>query len=138
MNRILLFSTLLMLVLGCDSTPRPAQISGSVTFKGKPIPAGNLTFTPDVETSGGKLKMLTVKDGRFDSSKEQDPGLPPGKYKVTIAGYDGVQIRMFYQGKQIFNAVSEDFVVPDGTTTKDFSVPDSAGQNVKVFETADF
>ena len=138
MLRFLVFSTALLVLLGCDSAPPMAQISGTVTFKGKPIPAGNVTFTPDVDARGGKLRMFTVKDGKFDSSKESDPGILPGNYDVTIAGYDGVQIPMFYQGKQIFNAVQDKHVVTEGKSTKDFSVPDSAGVNVKVFQTADF
>ena len=138
MVRGLLICTALCLLAGCDSEPPLAQISGTVTFKGKPIPAGNVTFTPDVETSGGKLRMFTVTDGKFDSSKEQDPGLMPGKYEVTIAGYDGIRIPMFYNGKQIFNAVQEKMEVPPGKSTRDFTVPDSAGVNVKVFQTADF
>lgn len=138
MLRFLAFFAVLLVLLGCDSAPPMAQISGSVTFKGKPIPAGNVTFTPDVNASGGKLRMFTVKDGKFDSSKEQDPGIVPGNYDVTIAGYDGVQIPMYFQGKQIFNAVQDKYVVPAGKSTKDFSVPDSAGVNVKVFQTADF
>lgn len=138
MLRSLVFSTVLLVLVGCDSAPPMAQISGEVTFKGKPIPAGNVTFTPDVDAKGGKLRMFTVTDGKFDSSKEQDPGILPGTYEVTIAGYDGVRIPMFYQGKQIFNAIKDKHVVPAGKSTKDFSVPDSAGVNVNVFQTADF
>ena len=138
MLRYLVFCSALLVLVGCDSTPPMAQLSGTVTFKGKPVPAGNLTFTPDVNAVGGKLRMFTVTDGKYDSSKEQEPGIPPGEYEVTIAGYDGVRIKMFFQGKQIFNAVKEKYTVPTGKSTKDFSVPDAAGVNVKVFETADF
>ncbi len=138
MVRLLLLLVPLILLAGCDSSPPLAQISGTVTFKGKPIPAGNLTFTPDVNASGGKQRMLTVVDGKFDSAKEKEPGILPGQYDVTIAGYDGVRIKMFFQGKQIFNAVHEMHTIPPGTSTKDFAVPDSAGVNVKIFETADF
>ena len=111
-----------------------SQISGTVKFKGNPIPAGNVMFTPDV----GQVRMFTVTDGVFDSAKDPSPGLLPGKYEVTITGYDGKKIPMYYQGKQIFNAVKEPIEVAAGVTTKDFVVPDSAGVNVKVFETADF
>ncbi len=115
-----------------------AQVSGTVTFKGKPIPAGNVMFTPDVNLSGGQIRMFNVKDGAYDSTKDPSPGLLPGKYEVTIQGYDGKQIPNFFQGKQIFNAVTESYEVPAGNSTKDFVVPDSAGVNVRIFETADF
>lgn len=138
MFRFILFLSSLIVLIGCDSAPPLSQISGTVTFKGKPIPSGNVTFTPDVEASGGKLRMFVVTDGKFDSSKETDPGILPGKYDVTIAGYDGIRIPRYFNGKQIFNAVHETFIVPEGKSSKDFNVPDSAGVNVKIFETADF
>ncbi|MCE3017564.1 MAG: hypothetical protein ACK56W_00475 [Pirellula sp.] len=134
----LLLCCVTLFVSGCDSKPPMAQISGTVTFKGKPIPAGNVMFTPDVNLSGGQIRMFNVKDGAYDSTKDPSPGLLPGKYEVTIQGYDGKQIPNFFQGKQIFNAVKEPFEVPAGTSKKDFVVPDSAGVNVKIFETADF
>jgi hypothetical protein len=115
-----------------------AQISGTVTFKGKPIPAGNVMFTPDVSISGGQVRMFMVTDGAYDSAKDSVPGLLPGKYKVTVAGYDGKQIPMYFQGKQIFNAIDFMMEVPLGATTKNIEVPDSAGQNIKYIETADF
>jgi hypothetical protein len=128
----------LLSVLGCNGKPPMSQISGSVTFKGKPIPAGHVMFTPDVSISGGQIRMFMVTDGIYDSKKDAEPGLLPGPYKVTIAGYDGKRIPMFFQGKQIFNAIEESLVVGPGVMTKDFVVPDSAGQNVKIFETADY
>lgn len=123
---------------GCGGGEPLAQVSGTVTFKGKPIPAGNVMFTPDVSLSGGQVRMFMVKDGAYDSSKDPSPGLKPGKYEVTVMGYDGIQITNFFQGKQIFNAVTEPMTVAAGATKKDFVVPDSAGVNVKIFETGDF
>jgi len=134
----LILSALALFMTGCESKPPMSQISGTVTYKGKPIPAGNVMFTPDVSIAGGQIRMFMVTDGVFDSSKDPSPGLMPGKYDVTIAGYDGKKIPMYFQGKQIFNAVKEPIEVGTGSTKKDFVVPDSAGVNVKIFETADF
>ncbi len=44
---------------------------------------------------------------------------------------------MYGQGKQIFNPVEESYTVPDGVSTKDFVIPDSAGNNVRIQPTAD-
>lgn len=129
---------LALVLTGCSSKEPMSQIAGTVTFKGKPIPAGNVMFTPDVSLAGGQVRMFMVTDGAYDSTKDPSPGLMPGKYEVTITGYDGKKIPMYFAGKQIFNAIKEPFVVPAGSTKKDFVVPDSAGVNVKVFETADF
>jgi hypothetical protein len=134
----LILSCITLLTTGCGGKPPMSQISGTVTFKGKPIPAGNVMFTPDVSIAGGQIRMFMVTEGAFDSTKDPAPGLMPGKYDVTITGYDGKKIPMFFQGKQIFNSVHEPLEVPTGSTKKDFVVPDSAGVNVKIFETADF
>lgn len=129
---------LLLVIVGCDSKPKLTEISGTVTFKGQPIPAGDVSFTPEVSVSGGQLQMYMVKDGKYDSAQTPGSGLLPGKYKVRINGYDGKQIPNFYSGKQIFNAVEEQIEITAGKMTKDFVVPDAAGQNIKYVETADF
>jgi hypothetical protein len=127
------------LVIGCSSKPKPAQLSGTVTFKGEPVPAGYIAFTPDSGNGGrGSIKVLQIKDGAYDSSKEPpDQALTPGPYLLRIAGFDGKPVPLWGQGKQIFNPVDDTVVVPDGVSTKDFTVPDSAGQNVKILPTAD-
>jgi hypothetical protein len=125
--------------IGCSSKPKPAQLSGKVTFKGQPVPAGYIAFTPDVGKGGkGSIKVLQIKDGTYDSSKEPpDQALAPGPYLLRIAGFDGKTIPLWGQGKQIFNPVEDSYDVPDGVSEKDFVVPESAGQNVQILPTAD-
>jgi hypothetical protein len=136
--RSLLAAVLLILALGCSSKPPPAQLSGKVTFKGQPVPAGWISFTPDVAAGGlGPVQVFQIKDGVYDSAKQNPPGITPGKCLVRIAGFDGKKIPFYGQGKQIFNPVDDTYVVPPGTSTKDFVVPDSAGENVKIQPTAD-
>jgi hypothetical protein len=133
-------STILTLLLaaGCSAKPQPSQLSGKVTFRGEPVPAGYISFTPDVAKGGlGQIKVLQIKGGVYDSAKEGEPGINPGAYLIKIAGFDGKKIPMFGQGKQIFNPVDDEFTVPSGTSTKDFVVPDSAGQNLQIRPTAD-
>jgi hypothetical protein len=138
-KRLLVVMMSLALAAGCTSKPKPAQLSGKVTFKGQPVPAGYISFAPDVGSGGkGPMRVLQIKDGIYDSSKEPEPGLDPGPYFLRIAGFDGKRIPYFGQGKQIFNEVKDiEFTVPEGTTTKDFVIPDSAGENVKIERTAD-
>src|SRR5437868_12824277 len=81
---------------GCSSQPKPAQLSGKVTFKGQPVPAGFLSFTPDpVNGNKGAIRVLQIKDGAYDSSKETPPGINPGAYFVRISGFDGKVIPFF-------------------------------------------
>jgi hypothetical protein len=130
---------LLLITLGCARPPKPVQLSGKVIFKGQPVPAGYIAFTPDVGNGGrGSIKVLQIKDGVYDSSKEPpEQALTPGPYLLRIAGFDGKTVPFWGQGKQIFNPVDETFVVPDSVSTKDFTIPDAAGQNVKILPTAD-
>jgi hypothetical protein len=126
------------LAIGCKPGPKVSKISGNVTFKGKPVPAGYITFTPDVATGTlGQVVGFQIRDGKYDSQSNVPPGLAPGTYKIRIGGFDGVKIPLWGQGKQIFNPVEDNCVVPEGSSTKDFEIPASAGQNVKIEPTAD-
>lgn len=143
--RLLLLGTLcLSLTIGCSSQPKASHLSGMVTFKGQPVPAGWISFTPDVAAEGrGKIKTLQIKDGVYDSSKEvpankdEPAGLYPGPCLIKIAGFDGKKIPFYGQGKQIFNPIEDKFTVPEGTSTKDWVIPESAGHNVRIQPTAD-
>jgi hypothetical protein len=120
----------------CSSKPEMAQLSGKVTFQGKPIPAGWISFTP--EAGKGAVRVCQIKDGVYDSSTGGDPaGIHPGKNLVKIAGFDGKVVPLWGQGKQIFNPIDDTFDVPLGSSTKDWVIPESAGKNVKVVPTAD-
>lgn len=138
---ILLSAGLLMFAcfaIGCKPATKVSQISGTVSFNGKPVPAGYITFTPDVGAGTlGQVVGFQIEDGKYDSSTNTPPGIQAGTYKIRIGGFDGIKIPMYGQGKQIFNPIEDSFVVPEGTTTKNFEVPASAGQNVKIEPTAD-
>src|SRR5687768_4635634 len=104
-RRLLGGGAVLVLAVGCSSKPEMGQLSGSVTFQGKPVPAGWISFTP--EPGKGPVRVCQIKDGRYDSSKEADPGIILGKNQVKIAGFDGNKIPLWGQGKQIFNPIDD-------------------------------
>jgi hypothetical protein len=135
----LLFAIATTFSTGCSRQPPVSQLSGKVTFKGQPVPAGYVSFTPDVESGNkGQLRVFQIKDGAYDSAQANPPGLPAGHYFIRIAGFDGKRIPYFGQGKQIFNEVTDlEHTVPEGSSEKDFVIPESAGQNVQIQRTAD-
>src|SRR5687767_6774304 len=138
MSKLSLFALLLIVLLGCTTKPPVSQLSGKVTFKGEPVPAGNINFTPDVGKGNlGPTLGFQINNGIYDTAKQDPPGITPGAYLIRIDGFDGKKIPMYGQGKQIFNPIQDELVVPEGTSTKDFEIPDSAGQNVKIQPTAD-
>jgi hypothetical protein len=127
-----------ILAVGCSgSGPRKVELSGKVTFKGQPVPAGFISFTPDFGqgNAGKEVRVVQIKDGGYDSSKEQNPGIYPGPTTIRIAGFDGKPIPLFPQGKQIFNPHEIRDTLEGGT--RDFDVPASAADNLKITPMAD-
>ena len=124
----------LVLAGGCATAENKAQLSGKVLFKGKPVPLGYISFTP----KQGAVRMVQIKDGVYDTALEGDGGgIPPGVHEIVIAGFDGHPEPGFGQGKQIFNAYKFTDTVPEGTSTKDFTVSDSAAENLRIEPTSD-
>ena len=135
-RRLLGGAALFALAVGCSAKQEMAQLSGKVTFKGQPVPAGWISFTP--EAGKGSVRVCQIKDGVYDSSKEGDPaGIHLGKNLVKIAGFNGKKEPLWGQGKQIFNPVDDVIEITPGTMTKNFVIPESAGKNVQIFRTAD-
>jgi hypothetical protein len=76
-----------LLASGCSDPFAGRQaISGTVNFKGKPLPAGIIMFEPQEkqDTSAG----APIENGSYTISRQK--GLKPGKYLVRISAGDGV------------------------------------------------
>lgn len=63
----------MVLAGGCASK---ATITGTVTYKGEPIPSGSITFTPE---SGAPLVNAPIRDGKYTAED-----VPMGNAKVSI------------------------------------------------------
>jgi len=63
---------------GCNSPPKPVQVSGTVTVDGKPLNEGDVTL---VNTAGLPPDIFPVKGGKFEGLAK------PGKVKVEIRAY---------------------------------------------------
>jgi len=136
----LLLAAAILVSGGCGPAKREiANLSGKVTFKGQPVPAGFINFMPDVAGGNrGEVKAFPIKDGVYDTAQGPNPGIYPGLNKIMISGFNGKpKMPLWPTGEQIFNPINLDLTVDPGTNTKDFEVPLSAGQNVKIVPTAD-
>lgn len=124
------FMLALVLVLGlvgCDSGERRYRLSGSVTFKGKPVPEGYIVFEPDSSKGNkggpGRAKIL---DGKYDTGLDENVGVLGGPHLIRIQGFDkkitGATAQEVALPKSLFTdySVSEDLPKQDGT--KDFDV----------------
>ncbi len=137
-RRLRCILVIFVLTAGCSKTAKIGQLSGTVTFKGKPVPAGYISFMPD--TTGGNLgqvKVAQIHDGAYDTAVETNPGISPGAMVIRIAGFDGKKQKGFSQGKQIFNPYEVRATVADGTSTLDFTVPPSAADRLRIEPTSD-
>jgi len=77
----------LMLVLnGCSEEPTRYEAGGTVTFDSKPVENATLAFVPDAGLAG---QAQTDKDGKYKITSVGKPGLPAGKYKVSIKATTG-------------------------------------------------
>lgn len=64
---------LVLLVAGCSSK---GTITGTVSYKGTPIPEGSVQFMPD---NGGPTVSAVINDGKYTAEK-----VPVGPSKVAI------------------------------------------------------
>ena len=135
--RLVVMACLTALAFGCGGGKRATvNVSGKVTFKGNPVPAGFINFMPDVPGGNrGEVKGFPIVDGVYNTAEGTNPGIYPGANIITISGFDGKKQNLWPKGKQIFNPIELKETVSEGT--KDYVVPLSAGQNVRIVPTAD-
>ena len=72
--------------VGCgdDGLPRRYPVYGTVTYKGKPVESGTITFTPR-DLHNGRSAGGTIKDGNYSlASLTTDDGAMAGHYKVSV------------------------------------------------------
>src|SRR5207247_4862704 len=62
---------------GATADPNKGQVSGHVTFKGKPLGSGFVTF---VDANGRRYSANILVDGTYGFRI----GVPPGEYSVIV------------------------------------------------------
>src|SRR5262245_7980830 len=74
---------LLFVISGCGgSNSSICKISGTLTYKGKPIPQVYLRFEPDDLTTKATSMAVTDANGKFQMFMGSTPGVYRGKVKV--------------------------------------------------------
>jgi hypothetical protein len=115
-----------ILLAGCGrSGPTRHQLSGAVTYDGKPVPAGIVMFDPDASQGNkGPQGFALIKNGHFDTSARGGKGFMGGPHRIQVFGYDGVDITETQPyGKRMFPdyVFVKDF--PRGESTVNIEVP---------------
>jgi hypothetical protein len=112
---------------GCGSSGPPRyELSGTVTYAGKPLPAGYIVLSPDQSAGGqGAAAQADIHDGRYLVPAER--GVLGGPYVAAVYGFDGVRS----EENGIVNALGKPLVsnyritveLPRATSVSDFDVP---------------
>lgn len=95
----LICAAMLGVAAGCGSSyPKCVGVKGHVTYQGKPVMAGIVSFVRTGQVDGGELVRPAEGDLRADGSFTMRTfrgaeGVLPGEYAVTIVAYDYSQKR---------------------------------------------
>ena len=77
-----------LLLTGCeqdDGMGRRYPASGIVTYQGKPVPKGTVTFVPEDARAGRVASGEFAEDGSFTlTTHVRGDGALPGRYRVTV------------------------------------------------------
>jgi len=111
---------------GCTSGEPIYDLSGAVTYQGKPVPAGSIVFEPDGSKGNkGPAGYAKIKAGRYDTREEDGKGTVGGPHHVRILGLDGVPRGELLNGTPLFPEYTTSADLPKADGTQDFDVPAS-------------
>ncbi len=120
---LMLGTGLALTAMGCGSGERTVHhVSGTVTFDGRPVPAGFVVFDPDVSAGNdGTQGFAKIEDGRFDTARG-GRGVTGGAYVVKVHGNAASQ-----GGGQMLSWKYEQTIdLPAADSRHDLAVPASA------------
>ena len=125
---ILLLVFGLVSAIGCGGSdgPKRYDLSGTVTFDGKPIPAGSIIFQPNASAgNSGPQGAAEIRDGKYDTSAN-GKGMIGGPHIVRITGFDGIAETEMDIVKPLFAEYQIEVDLPEESGAKDFEVPGDA------------
>ncbi len=111
-----------------DSGPARYELSGTITYKGKPVPAGYLRYEP-LETPVNKSTVgeADIKDGKYATLLNK--GSTGGKHLIFIYGFNGIpEPGSGPAGAAIFDSYATEAELPKESSTLDIEVPDKVRQ----------
>jgi hypothetical protein len=78
---------MLLAPAGCGGAAQRLPIHGTVTYKGQPLAAGTITFTPKADGPLERtMEGALITDGKY--AIPADKGLFPGSYHVSISAVE--------------------------------------------------
>ncbi len=121
---------------GCgEAEPETYQLSGTVKFDGKPIPAGQIYFMPDGgKNNGGPAGFAQIHDGKFDTRLAGGKGHASGPMIIKIEGLDPASKTKDASGEEIVKSLFPTYEMtadlPKQESSRDFEVPKAAANKI--------
>ena len=107
---------------GRQSGPPRYALSGTVTFDGKPVPAGEIQFAADTERGNKRTGTSgQMNEGRYQTLA--DKGTVGGPHVTTVCGYDGKRASGRPLRGVTLSSLLRQVDLSRETTTYDFQVP---------------
>jgi hypothetical protein len=124
----------LVVLAGCGGkgdAPR-FDLSGTVTYDGKPVPAGYIVFEPETAAgNSGPASQADIHDGKYSTLPGH--GTIGGPHVVRIFGFDGRPYKagegpqghpmLNPMGKPLFTASAIKVDLPKQKAVHDFAIP---------------
>lgn len=102
----------LVMCVGCGDDGK-YKVSGTVNFKGNPVPAGEIRFTPD-KGNVAPMVLVRIKNGTYETP--DDKGLVGGHYQLRVSGFGSAANSSDPTapdfGKPLFDTYREDVEFP--------------------------
>lgn len=127
--RFTFFGLMFLAFMGCEKKSEfdRLTVTGSITWKGKRIPAGTIYFDPDViKKNSGPQGVAMIKDGKFDTRFANSRGCVQGSHIATIHACDGKnksESKPF--GNKMFKPYTVEVEIPANGGEVNLVVPDS-------------
>ena len=88
---------------GCEKKVQYYHVWGKITYQGQPIPAGSITFDPDIAGGvDGRQGFAMIKNGEYDTRIDDGRPTPGGKYVARVYATDGIPGPERPNGKPLF------------------------------------
>ena len=115
-----------VVIVGCGkSGPEKYNISGTVTYQGKPVPAGQILFQPDVSQGNkGPSCVVGIKNGHYDASGSGKGHIGGPHILVISGGADQNNLPPEERGGGVaFREVKVKLDLPKSKSVQDIEVP---------------
>lgn len=137
MGVILLGGMLCMLSQSCGaggSGETLYDVSGTVTYAGKPVPYGSILFVADAEEGNtGPQGVAKIEDGKFDTANA-GRGVVGGAYTVIIKGRSTQGSQEDDEGglnSPLFSDFKTKASFPKENSVQKFDVPEKSSRSVR-------